>query len=297
MIKVKKYIQINLLAVILMITMIACSQFDKQESTEVIIDGYELVWADEFNYTGLPDSTKWSYDLGDACDLPAGCGWGNHELQYYTDRLENVRVKDGHLTIEVLQEKMGKRDYTSARLVTKGKGDWKYGRFEIKAKLPNSLGTWAAIWMLSTDWEYGGWPHSGEIDIMENVAYDSDTIVGTAHTLDYHHSIGTHKTGRLYVPDSDEEFHVYSLEWEADQYQLFVDDRLLFTFKKEADDFKKWPFDKRFHLILNVAYGGDWGGKMGVDPKLLPAKMEVDYVRVYQKEKEDPLKNISSSSK
>lgn len=156
---------------------------------------WKLVWDEEFDYTGLPDSTKWSYDTaGNAW------GWGNHEAQYYTVAWpENARVEGGVLKITALKEAMGGKEYTSARLLTKGKGDWLYGRFEIRAKLPTGRGAWPAIWMLPTDWEYGGWPASGEIDIMENVGFDPDTIVASAHTQSYYHSIGTQKTPGLPV--------------------------------------------------------------------------------------------------
>ncbi|MBN1926312.1 MAG: glycoside hydrolase family 16 protein, partial [Prolixibacteraceae bacterium] len=136
---------------------------------------YTLVWSDEFDYAGLPDSLKWSYDtVGNAW------GWGNNELQYYTSaRHENAIVSNGTLKITAIKEPYNKFAYTSARLITKGKGDWLYGRFEISAKLPDGRGLWPAIWMLPTDWEYGGWPESGEIDIMENVGYDPKTIVAS----------------------------------------------------------------------------------------------------------------------
>lgn len=240
---------------------------------------YQLVWSDEFGYEGLPDSTKWSYDTrGNAY------GWGNNELQYYTEgRLENARVGNGLLAITALREEMEGKSYTSARLITKGKGDWLYGRFEISAKLPSGRGMWPAIWMLPTDWEYGGWPASGEIDIMENVGYDPDTIVGSAHTQSYNHSIGTHKNAKIAVPDSHDNFHVYALEWEPEEYRVLVDDILYFTFKNEGTGPDEWPFDKRFHLLLNVAVGGNWGGLMGVDDSVFPQQMLIDYVRVYQK--------------
>ncbi|MEM8886707.1 MAG: glycoside hydrolase family 16 protein [Bacteroidota bacterium] len=242
----------------------------------------ELVWSDEFDYEGLPDPAKWSYDVGDACDLPAGCGWGNQELQYYTkENLKNARVENGILTIELHKEKIKNSNYSSARLVTKGKGDWKYGTIEVRAKLPRGKGVWGAIWMLSTEDKYKGWPHSGEIDIMENVGFDPDTIHSSAHTLAYHHSIGTYKTGKISLPDSGEKFYTYKLEWEKDEYRIYADDQLIFRFEKEADDFKVWPFDQKFHLIMNIAYGGFWGGKEGLDDDALPAKMEIDYVRVY----------------
>lgn len=242
-----------------------------------------MVWSDEFSINGQPDETKWSYDMGDCCGQPAGCGWGNHELQYYTDRKENVRVQDGQLIVELHKEKMHNSEYTSTRLVSKGKGDWKYGRIDIRAKIPDQKGVWSAIWMLSTDDVYKGWPHSGEIDIMENVGYDADTIVATAHTLDYHHSIGTHKTGKIYNPTANEEFHIYTLEWDEKHYSVALNGKKFFTFENDGTGYTSWPFDQKFHLIMNIAYGGDWGGKEGIEPELLPAKMYVDYVRVYQK--------------
>lgn len=261
--------------------------FGSMSQTEMLREKTEqktakLVWSDEFNYEGLPDPEKWSYDVGDACDLPAGCGWGNQELQYYTqEKLKNARVGNGVLSIELHKEQIKSRDYSSARLHTKGKGDWKYGTIEVRAKLPRGKGTWGAIWMLSSEDKYKGWPHSGEIDIMENVGFDPDTIHSSAHTLAYHHSIGTYKTGKISLPDAGEKFYTYKLVWEKDEYRIYADEQLIFRFEKEADDFKVWPFDQKFYLILNIAYGGFWGGKEGLDDEALPAKMEIDYVRVY----------------
>ncbi|MFN2313078.1 MAG: family 16 glycosylhydrolase [Bacteroidales bacterium] len=238
-----------------------------------------LVWSDEFNINGLPDASKWGYDIeGNAS------GWGNNESQYYTaNRLKNAEVKDGFLHITAHKEDFEGFSYTSARLRSKGKGDWLYGRVEVKAKLPDGRGMWPAIWMLPTDWAYGGWPASGEIDIMENVGYDPYVIVGSAHTESYNHSIGTHKNGTINIPTCYSDFHVYALEWEVNEYRVYVDDRLFFTFKNEGTGYKVWPFDKRFHLLLNVAVGGNWGGVMGIDDTIFPRTMVVDYVRVYQK--------------
>ena len=222
--------------------------------------GWKLIWSEEFDYTGFPDSTKWSYDTeGNVYQ------WGNNEAQYYTSgRKENAWVSDGVLRITALKEPMEGRSYTSARLITKGKGDWLYGRFEIRAKLPTGRGTWPAIWMLPTDWEYGDWPKSGEIDIMENVGYDPDTIVGSSHTEKYNHAIGTQKNAKIACPDCYKAFHVYALEWEEDEYRLYVDDQLYFTFKNEGTGYEVWPYDKRFHILLNLAIGGNWGGQKGV---------------------------------
>ena len=239
---------------------------------------YELVWSDEFDYEGRPDDTKWDYDTG-------ASGWGNHELQYYT-RGDNAEVKDGLLTITACKEKKEGAEYTSTRLISKGKGDWLYGKFEIRAKLPYGKGTWPAIWMLSTDWNYGGWPNSGEIDIMEHVGYDQDVVHYSIHTLSYYHSIGTQKTATSKVKGASEDFHVYGLEWLPDKMIFTVDGEKTFTYEptkyKSTPTWKEWPFDKRFHLLLNIAVGGDWGGQRGVDEDIWPQTMEVDYVRVYQ---------------
>lgn len=258
---------------------LAGNSTNREQSGDNPGKGYKLVWSDEFNYSGLPDSTKWSYDqrLNDI-------GWGNNEAQYYTRaRIENASVKDGFLTIRALKEDYQGKKYTSARLITAHKGDWLYGRFEVKAKLPDGRGMWPAIWMLSTDNHYGGWPASGEIDIMENVGYDPFWIVASAHTKSYNHVQGTQKNNKLKVEDCYSGFHLYALEWEASEYRVYVDDQLIFTFKNEGTGFKEWPFDQKFHLLLNLAVGGNWGGKMGIDDAVFPRSMVVDYVRVYQK--------------
>lgn len=242
---------------------------------------FRLVWADEFDYVGLPDSTRWSYDVG-------GHGWGNGELQYYTDnRAENARVEEGHLTIEAHRETFGGKTYTSARLVTKGKADFTYGRFEARARLPSGRGTWPAIWMLPTGNRYGEWPNSGEIDIVEHVGFDPDVVHSTVHTRAYYHSIGTQRGDPVDVPTARSQFHTYSVEWTPEEIRGYVDDNHYFTFANErptdpAADFRQWPFDEPFHLILNVAIGGAWGGQKGVDPDIFPTRLVVDYVRVYE---------------
>ena len=236
---------------------------------------YSLVWNDEFDYTGLPDSSKWNYDVG-------GSGWGNNELQYYTaDRLENARVGDGFLTITAIREPYQGSQYTSARLVSRNKGDWTYGRFEIRAKLPRGRGTWPAIWMLPTDWAYGGWPSSGEIDIMEHVGYDMDVVHATVHTQSYNHTLGTQQGSSIRVDNVDTTFHVYAIEWRPDRIDGYVDGQIYFSFSNQETGHAEWPFDKRFHLLLNIAIGGNWGGAQGVDNSIFPQEMVVDYVRVY----------------
>lgn len=273
-------IKINLFILLALLLLLSgCKNSPSYETVTTPTGEWQLIWNDEFDYTGLPDSTRWSYDTeGNSW------GWGNNEAQYYTaSDSANAYVKEGVLTITARIDSMGGKRYTSARLITKEKGDWLYGRFEIRAKLPTGLGTWPAIWMLSTDWEYGGWPASGEIDIMENVGYDPDTIVGSAHTQSYNHVKGTHKNAKIYVPTSYNDFHVYALEWEANEYRVYVDESLYFTFKNEGTGFAAWPFDKRFHLLLNLAIGGNWGGQKGIDDTLFPHHFQIDYVRVYEK--------------
>ncbi|MDZ4683192.1 MAG: glycoside hydrolase family 16 protein [Saprospiraceae bacterium] len=243
---------------------------------------YRLVWADEFKYEGLPDSTRWGYDLADGC--PNVCGWGNNELQYYTQRrAQNARVENGKLIIEAHREAYQNKQYTSARLVSKHKGDWKYGKIEVRAKLPAGRGVWPAIWMLPTDWEYGGWPSSGEIDIMEYVGYEPDSVFACVHTKSYNHSIGTQRPGSLLLSDAHRKFHRYVLEWTEERMDFYVDGKRYHTFANDRTGFEAWPFDKAFHLLLNIAVGGNWGGKKGVDDGIWPQRMEVDYVRVYQR--------------
>ena len=242
---------------------------------------WRLVWSDEFNYAGLPDPKKWDYDVG-------GEGWGNKELEFYTARRkENARVENGHLIIEARKEAWQGREYTSARLVTRGKGDWTYGRFEVRAKLPSGRGTWPAIWMLPTGWTYGGWPNSGEIDIMEHVGFDPDLVHASVHTRAYNHTINTQKTAQIKIPTARREFNVYAVEWTPEEIRGYVNDQHYFTFRNErltntAADYQQWPFDKPFHLLLNLAIGGTWGGQQGVDSSIWPQRLEIDYVRVYQ---------------
>ncbi len=244
---------------------------------------WRLVWADEFDYSGLPDPEKWSYDVG-------GHGWGNQELQYYTERRkENARVENGRLIIEARRDNWEAHAYTSARLVTKGKGDWTYGRFEVAAKLPSGRGTWPAVWMLPTHQSYGGggWPDNGEIDIMEHVGFDPDIVHVSVHTRAYYHSIGTQKTAKINVGTARTGFNVYAVEWTPEEVRGYVNEQHYFTFKNErltnpTADYKQWPFDKPFHLLLNIAVGGGWGGAQGVDESIWPQRLEVDYVRVYR---------------
>jgi beta-glucanase (GH16 family) len=236
----------------------------------------KLVWADEFNYTGLPDSSHWNYDVG-------GHGWGNEELQFYTEkRKENVRVENGNLIIEAKKENWQGKNYTSARLVTKGKGEWQYGRIEVRAKIPDGRGSWPAIWMLGSNTPLK-WPDDGEIDIMEHVGFNQGTVHASVHCKKYYHSINTQKTATVSVPDCSTTFHVYATEWDRDSVRVSIDDNVYFRFANEHTTYEAWPFDNKMYLLLNVAVGGHWGGQKGIDDTIFPRRMEIDYVRVYQK--------------
>ncbi len=226
----------------------------------------KLIWSDEFNYNGAPDSAKWGYDIG-------GSGWGNNELEYYTDRLQNAVVKNGVLKITALKENYKGRDYTSARIVTKGKFSFKYGRVEVRAKLPSGVGTWPALWMLGSNVDSAHWPACGEIDIMEHLGRDMHTIYGTLH---YPGHYGDHANGKTTPIKDATQFHIYGLEWTPSVIKISVDGKVYQTVPNSADI----PFNHNFFIILNMAMGGNFGGP--VDPNVTKATMEIDYVRVYQ---------------
>ncbi len=238
---------------------------------------WQVVWADEFDVDGAPDPTKWDYDIG-------GHGWGNSERQYYTDRTENARVEGGVLVIEAREEAYEGNAYTSARLVTRGKAAWRYGRIEARMKLPYGQGIWPAFWMLPTDSPYGGWPASGEIDIMEYLGHDTDRTYGTLHYGGG--SLGHRYTGTHYnLPSGtfDADFHTFAIEWEPRRIRWYVDGHLYQTQTTWSTSEAPFPapFDQPFHLLLNVAVGGQWPGYPDATTTF-PQRMEVDYVRVYQ---------------
>jgi beta-glucanase (GH16 family) len=270
----------RLFSILFCIGFVDCTQSQTPVASS-IVEKYEFgkipVWQDEFDYSGKPDPKKWNYDLG-------GDGWGNHELENYTDNLENARVENGNLIIEARREKSGKQQYSSARLVSKGKGDFLYGKFEIRAKLPQGRGTWPAIWMLASGQSFGnkGWPDNGEIDIMEHVGFDQNRIHGNIHSKAFNHVSKTNKGGKILLTDASTAFHIYFCEWTPESISIGVDGQEYFRFNKESGySWEQWPFDKSFHLLLNMAIGGDWGGQKGVDDSIFPQKMEVDFVRVY----------------
>jgi beta-glucanase (GH16 family) len=263
----------------------ACSEEEmvsqNKDANDWEIKGWNIVWQDEFDKDSL-DLTKWSRETG-------GHGWGNNELQFYTDSDSNSYVENGNLILKAqvvpqgIGSSKGLRYYSSARLRTYGKGDWKYGRIEVKAKVASGQGIWPAIWMLPTDWLFGGWPSSGEIDIMEHVGYDLGVVHGSVHTEAYNHKINTQRSSARKIANVDTEFHIYSIIWDKDKISFFIDDVQYFLFENDQQgNYKTWPFDQRFHLLINIAVGGDWPGNPDNSTNF-PRKMLVDYVRVYEK--------------
>jgi beta-glucanase (GH16 family) len=243
-------------------------------------DEYKLVWTDEFEGIRL-DRTKWSYQIGTGC--PALCGWGNNELQYYTDDAANVRVADGKLIIQAREEQVKGSQYTSARIRSINKADFRYGKMEARMKLPEGQGLWPAFWMLPTENVYGGWPKSGEIDIMEYLGQEPNKVLGTIH-------FGPAWPGNKYLSTDyyskgenfAEAFHTFTIEWEPENLKWFVDGEQYATQTKADVAPENWPFDQDFHFLINLAVGGNLPGPVGEEVNF-PATMEVDYVRVYQK--------------
>jgi beta-glucanase (GH16 family) len=233
-----------------------------------------LIWNEEFSVNGAPDPSKWNIELWPPAVV-------NQELQTYTNRPENVRVENGTLIIEARRDSYQGYEFSSARIHTAGKVDALYGRIEVRAILPHIRGTWPAIWAMPTSLVYGAWPTCGEIDIMEHVGYDPGTIHASVHTETYNHSIGTQRTAQINIPSFNTAYHVYALEWTPTQIKMFVDGVHYFTFANEGTGYREWPFDKPFHVILNVAVGGAWGGLHGVSKTGWPQRMTVDYVKVY----------------
>jgi beta-glucanase (GH16 family) len=238
-----------------------------KSTTITVAVAQSLIWSDEFNTPGAPDPSKWGYDQG------AG-GWGNNELQYYTNRLDNAIVSAGTLKIIAKRENFSGSAFTSARLLSRSKFSFRYGKVEISAKLPAGAGTWPATWMLGDNFLTAGWPACGEIDIMEHRGNDPNRIHGTIH---YPGNSGGNGIGATtLIQNATTEFHKYTCEWTPQYIRMSVDDRTYFTTVNSAN----LPFNQPFFLLLNVAMGGNFGGT--VDPAFSSGVMEIDYVRVYQ---------------
>lgn len=234
--------------------------------TVYVYSELQLVWSDEFDTNGAPNSSNWGYDLGDH-------GWGNNELQNYTDNLENAVVENGVLKITAKANGAG---YTSARLKSQGLQSFTYGKIEVRAKLPASQGTWPAIWMLGSNFSSVGWPHCGEMDIMEQTGWDKNKVLGTFHWQDSSSNSYAGYGEETTATTSTTEFHLYSLEWTSEVIHVLYDDVPYVTFTNNSS----LPFNADFFIILNIAMGGNLGGT--VDANFTQDTMEIDYVRVYQ---------------
>jgi beta-glucanase (GH16 family) len=266
-----------LLTTLTSLTFLPPKQAVKTSKSQLFHDtSKKLVWADEFNTPGHPDTTKWAYNIGTGDN-----GWGNNELEYYTNKESNARVENGNLIIEARKENLGENKYTSARLLTKGKAAWTYGQFEIRAKLPAGLGSWPAIWMLGNNIDQVGWPACGEIDIMEHVGKSLNEIHWSVHSKLYNWPQGTQKTAKAIIKNVTDSFHVYTLDWSKEALKFYVDKVLYLTVLNENKSEDYFPFVAPQFLLLNLAIGGGFGGPQ-IDDRIFPIRMEVDYVRVYQ---------------
>jgi len=242
---------------------------------------WKLVWSDEFNGTGLPDTTKWTYDIGN-------WGWGNNELEYYTvNRLENARQEDGNLIIESRKDD-GIYPWSSARLTTRGKESFLYGKIEFRAKVPAGRGTWSAGWLLGDEYKDElSWPYCGEIDVLENVGFEMEPKTGSGkthasvHCGAYYFKLGNQPTSIIDVKNMTDEYHIYSIEWLSGSIAILIDGKKYFEYHDTSNNLT-WPFSKPQNLILNLAMGGGWGGAKGMDPEMKSAKFILDYIRVYE---------------
>jgi len=242
---------------------------------------WKMVWSDEFNGSGLPDTSKWTFDIGN-------WGWGNNELEYYTvNRLENARQEDGNLIIEARKDD-GVYPWSSARLTTRGKESFLYGKIEFRAKVPAGRGTWSAGWLLGDEYKDElSWPYCGEIDVLENVGFEMDPKTGdgkthaSVHCGAYYFKLGNQPTSIIDVKNMTDEFHNYSIEWLSGSITVLIDGKKYFDYH-DASNNLTWPFSKPQNLILNLAMGGGWGGAKGIDPEMKSAKFILDYIRVYE---------------
>lgn len=244
------------------------------DETQTVTTFDNLTWEDEFDVDGAPNSENWDYNIG-------GDGWGNNELQYYTDRTENVKVEDGMLHITALQEDFEGSGYTSARMITKGKFEQTYGRYEARIKLPWGQGVWPAFWLLGADIDTNQWPNCGEIDIMENRGQEPTLINGSVHGPGYSGANAITKPYELVGDRFDTDFHIFGIEWGSDYVNFYVDD-VLYNQITPEDVTGEWVFDHDFYIILNLAVGGNYVGSPN-ENSVFPQTMMIDYVKVYKK--------------
>lgn len=288
MVKSPKKVSLLSFIVILFFNLANCSSensvdsFDYNETDPAdTLQTRDLIWSDEFSGSGAPDSDNWTYDIG-----TGNWGWGNNEEQYYTNDPKNVRVENGNLIIRALKED---GEWTSARIKTQELKTFKYVTVKVRAKIPEGIGTWPAIWMLGSGIGTEGWPESGEIDIMEHVGKDPGVVHSSLHTPSSYGN--TQNSDHIAVPDFSSEFHVYELEWTPESISFSLDGETFYVYSPPTKTAETWPFNNDFFIILNVAMGGNWGSdpqyetgdnRNGIDPNLTEAEMVIDYVRVYK---------------
>jgi beta-glucanase (GH16 family) len=249
---------------IILLVLISFNSFSQEHSRK-------LVWEENFNENSLSENV-WNYEIGDGC--PNLCGWGNNERQIYTKT--NHTIKDGILTIQARKEES---IYTSTRITTKGKIEFQYGRIETRAKLSLGKGIWPAFWMLGSNISQIGWPKCGEIDILEYVGKEPNTVFTSLHTQDSHgNTINTKKT---LINDIENGFHIYAIDWTKDKIDFYVDQSLVYSFNPLQKNVDTWPFNQPFYFIINVAVGGNFGGP-SVDDAIFPQQFEIDYIKVFQ---------------
>ena len=241
------------------------------EKNGILKNNYQLVWS-EFFITEKIDTTKWNIELRDP-------GWVNNELQAYTDKKDNIYINNNNLIIQGIKENYQGAEYTSGRINTNGKSSWKYGRFEIRAKIPKQKGIWPAIWLLSETIFTDGWPKCGEIDIMEHIN-NEDIIYGTIHSEEYNHMTETQIGGNVTIKDLDSTFHTFGLEWNSESLVWFIDDKVYHRVDKKDYFKEEWPFDNPYFLIINQAIGGFWPGDP--DKNFKTTEYIIDWIRIYQ---------------
>ncbi|MEI7508768.1 MAG: glycoside hydrolase family 16 protein [Flavobacterium sp.] len=267
----KKYIKHNLLLIPIMLLVVSCSTNEKQTVTTM----NQLVMQDEFDTDGAPNSALWVYNIGTGTN-----GWGNNELEYYTNLPQNVKVQDGMLKITAIKGAYMGSSYTSARISTKGKFQQKYGRVEARIKMPWGKGLWPAFWMIGTNSDVVAWPQCGEIDIMEYLGNNPTTVFGTVHGPGYSGANAITKNYTLSNDRFDTDFHVFGIEWGENYINYYVDD-VLYNQITPANASGEWVFNRPFYIILNLAVGGNLPGSPNTETTF-PQTMLVDYVRMYQ---------------
>ena len=251
------------------------------DETQTVVNFKELVMQDEFDVDGALDSSLWSFDIGNGEGTDAGEGWGNNELQYYTNRTENITVQNGVLIITAKKESYEGASYTSAKILTKGKFEQAYGRFEARIRLPYGQGMWPAFWLLGGNIDEVKWPNCGEIDIMENRGQEPTLTHGTLHGPGYSAGQAITKAYDLVNDRLDTDFHVFGIEWGPEYINFYIDD-VLYNQITPADVTGEWVFDQPFYIIINLAVGGSFVGPPNNETSF-PQTMLVDYVRVYKK--------------